>query len=205
MNKENFEKRMEEQIEKLCSSVKTPRLLLHACCAPCLSACLEYLGEYFEVTLFYYNPNIFPEAEYEKRVQEVKRLVRELPTKHKATVLEGAYEPEKFFELARGLEKLPEGGGRCERCFRLRLAEAALEAKKGNFDAFTTTLSISPLKNAETLNRIGIELSEAAGVPYLVSDFKKKDRYKRSIELSKEYGLYRQNFCGCVYSKEQAE
>lgn len=184
---------------------RLPRLLLHSCCAPCSSAVLEYLTQYFDVTLLYYNPNITPAAEYDKRVAELKRLMAEAPYPHPVGLIEGRYDSSEFFAIAKGLEDLPEGGERCFRCYALRLEEAAKVAAEGHYDYFTTTLSISPHKNAAKLNEIGGELSEKYGVPYLYSDFKKKNGYKRSIELSAQYGLYRQNYCGCVYSKKAAE
>ncbi len=191
-----------EQIEK---ESRVPRLLLHACCAPCSSYCLEYLSKYFSITIFYYNPNIWPEEEYRKRVAELRRFLGEFPAEHPVSLIEGKYDQERFYEIAKGLEDVPEGGERCFRCFRLRLSEAAMEAAAGGFDFFTTTLSISPMKNAAKLNEIGEELAGEYGVAWLPSDFKKKDGYKRSIELSKEYGLYRQNYCGCEFSYEKAQ
>ena len=181
-----------------------PRLLLHSCCAPCSSYVLEYLSQYFAITLLYYNPNIFPEEEYRKRVEEQQRLIGALPVKHPISFVEGRYRPEEFFEIAKGLEKVPEGGERCRKCFRLRLEEAAKIAAEGKFDYYTTTLSISPLKDAQALNEIGQELAAVYEVPYLPSDFKKRGGYQRSIELSREYELYRQNFCGCVYSMRES-
>lgn len=198
----NYQKKLEEQIKEAGSGKK---LLLHACCAPCSSYVLEYLSEFFDITLLYFNPNISPEAEYRKRIGEVERLLREMPLKSEVKLLEGRYCPEEFFKLAEGLEELPEGGERCFKCYRQRLEEAAKTAKEGGFDYFTTTLSISPHKNAEKLNLIGEELEKEYGVRYLYGDFKKKNGYKRSIELSRIYGLYRQNYCGCIYSRREAE
>ncbi len=200
MNKRNYQRELEGTIEKLVEVGQTPRLLLHSCCAPCSSYVLEYLSEYFSVTVFYYNPNIFPAEEYEKRVKEQEALILRLPAKHRISFLEGPYEQERFYEMAKGLELEPEGGERCFRCYHLRLLEAAQMARAGAFDYFTTTLSISPLKDAEKLNEIGEKLAREYGVAYLNSDFKKRNGYKRSIELSREYGLYRQDYCGCVYS-----
>ena len=182
-----------------------PTLLLHACCAPCSSYVLEYLSRYFRITLFFYNPNIAPEAEYRFRLDELRRLVREMGLADDVSILEGNYTPERFLALAEGLETLPEGGTRCSLCYRLRLSEAARVAAEGGFDYFCTTLSISPYKNAAWLNEIGQEEGARYGVTYLVSDFKKKNGYKRSCELSEEYGLYRQDYCGCVYSKAARE
>ena len=180
-----------------------PRLLLHSCCAPCSSYVLEYLSQYFAITVLYYNPNIFPEEEYRKRVAEQKRLIAELPAKNPIAFMEGRYQPEEFFAVAKGLEDAPEGGDRCRKCFRLRLEETAKLAAEGGYDYFTTTLSISPLKNAQALNEIGQEAAEIYEVTHLPSDFKKRGGYQRSIELSREYELYRQNFCGCVYSMRE--
>lgn len=205
MNKRNYQKEMEYIIESLESRAAVPRLLLHSCCAPCSSYVLEYLSEYFEITVFYYNPNIYPETEYDKRVEEQRRLTESLPSKHPISFLAGDYDKECFYDAARGHEQEREGGERCFRCYELRLREAAKAAKDGGFDYFTTTLSISPLKNAEKLNEIGGRMAEEYGVSYLPSDFKKKNGYKRSTELSKEYHLYRQDYCGCIYSwKERA-
>ena len=184
--KRNYQKELDRLIEGLQREGRIPKLLLHSCCAPCSSYVLEYLSQYFDVTVYYYNPNIFPEAEYEARVKEQERLIREM----------AAARP--------GHEKDPEGGERCHRCYELRLDRAAREAASGDFDFFTTTLSISPLKNARWLNDIGCRLAGQYGIPYLVSDFKKKNGYKRSVELSALYGLYRQDYCGCVYSRAEA-
>ncbi len=200
MNQVNYQKELDKVIQKLTEDGRTPRLLLHSCCAPCSSYVLEYLSEYFSITVFYYNPNIYPPEEFGKRVEEQERLIRGLPAKHPVSFLEGPYEPERFYEMAKGMEQIPEGGERCFRCYRLRLLETAQMARAGGFDYFTTTLSISPLKNAQKLNEIGARLAEEYGVPYLFSDFKKRNGYKRSTELSAEYGLYRQDYCGCVYS-----
>lgn len=203
MNKINYQKELDQIINRIVKKGVVPKLLMHSCCAPCSSYCLEYLSNYFEVTVLYYNPNIFPEDEYFHRVTEQKRLVTELNKKvlHKISFVAGKFEPDKFFTMAKGLELEPEGGKRCYGCFTMRLKEAAEYAKKNQFDYFTTTLTISPLKNADTLNAIGKELELEYAMPYLVSDFKKKNGYKRSTELSKEYNLYRQDYCGCVYSK----
>lgn len=199
----NYQIKLEQQINELSGERKS--LLLHACCAPCSSYVLEYLTEFFDITLFYFNPNIYPEEEYKKRVKEVERLIKEMPLKSSVKLLEGRYEPEEFFEIAKGLEELPEGEERCFRCYRQRLSETAEIAVEKGFDYFGTTLSISPHKNAEKLNLIGEELGERYGVRYLYGDFKKRNGYKRSIELSGIYGLYRQNYCGCVFSRRQKE
>ena len=205
MNRRNYQRELEAVIKENESKSRLPRLLLHSCCAPCSSYVLEYLSDYFEITVFYYNPNISPAEEYEKRAAEQQHLIRELPAKHPIHLVVGAYEPERFYAVSRGLEQVPEGGERCFRCFRLRLEEAAKMAAEGGFDYFATTLTISPLKNAQKLNEIGEELSELYKVEHLPSDFKKKNGYKRSVELSALYGLYRQNYCGCVFSKRDAE
>ncbi len=201
----NYSKELEAILQRLEQSGEVPTLLLHACCAPCSSYVLEYLSRYFSISILYYNPNISPKQEYEKRRAELERLVQEMSLKHPVTLLPCEYGSEAFQKAAQGLENVPEGGERCMKCFRLRLSRAAEEAKKRGFDYFTTTLSISPLKNAAALNRIGEEVSAEFGVRHLPADFKKKGGYKRSLELSKIYSLYRQDYCGCVYSKEQRE
>ena len=199
----NYQKELEKLIERLETEEKVPRLLLHSCCAPCSSYVLEYLSKYFDITVYYYNPNIFPEEEYAKRVSEQERLIKELPVKNPITFIKGRYEPQEFFEKVRGLEKEPEGGARCMVCYEMRMREAAILAKEGGYDYFTTTLSISPLKNAQKINEIGKALSVEYGVSHLPSDFKKKEGYKQSVELSAKYNLYRQNFCGCIFSKKE--
>ena len=203
--KENYQIIIDKTLKDITSEGLTPSLLLHACCAPCSSYVLEYLNEYFDITVFFYNPNITERAEYEKRSEEIRRLISELPQKNRVKLLYGKYDTESFFDLSKGLEDIPEGGERCFKCYWLRLTETAEAAKSGGFDYFTTTLSISPHKNAQVLNSIGAELAEKYGVSYLFSDFKKKNGYKRSCELSEIYGLYRQNYCGCVFSKAFAE
>ena len=205
MNRRNYQRELEAVIKENESKSRVPRLLLHSCCAPCSSYVLEYLSDYFEITVFYYNPNISPAEEYEKRAAEQQHFIDRLPAKHPITLVVGEYEPQRFYEVSRGLEQVPEGGERCFRCYRLRLEEAAKMAAEGGFDYFATTLTISPLKNAQKLNEIGEELSEIYKVEHLPSDFKKKNGYKRSVELSAEYGLYRQNYCGCVFSKREQE
>ena len=201
----NYQKELEKLIEQHEREGKVPRLFLHACCAPCSSYVLEYLSRFFSVTVFFYNPNISPKEEYEKRVAEIRRLISEMEFLHPVDLVEGAYRPEDFYAMAKGLEDVPEGGERCFKCYRLRMEAAAKLAQEGGYDYFTTTLSISPLKNAQKLNEIGIRLGEEYGVPYLKSDFKKKNGYKRSVELSAQHHLYRQNYCGCVFSKREAE
>ena len=180
-----------------------PTLLLHSCCAPCSSYVLECLSDYFKITVLYYNPNIYPDEEYFKRVKEQQQFIERFPAKNPICFVEGDFEKERFYEMAKGLEEIPEGGERCFRCYELRLREAAIYAQEQGLDYFTTTLSISPLKNAGKLNEIGLALAEEYGVKYLVSDFKKKNGYKRSVELSHEYGMYRQEYCGCVFSMRQ--
>jgi len=205
--KENYQKILDKELKQLQMQKEQgyplKKLLLHSCCAPCSSYVLEYLSEYFDITVFYFNPNISPEKEYQYRVEEEKRLIGSMPFAHSVQFLEGIYEPARFYAAVKGYEHVKEGGERCFRCYELRLRETAIMAKKGEFDYFTTTLSISPLKNVEKLNQIGAMLSAEYGVPYLFSDFKKRNGYKRSIELSQEYHLYRQNYCGCVFSKEE--
>ena len=197
--KTNYQLVLDKTIQDITSSGKRPSLLLHACCAPCSSYVLEYLTQYFDITVFYYNPNISPESEYRYRTEEVQRLIREFKPEEK--FIEREYEPQRFYEMAKGLEKEPERGARCLKCYRLRLEESAKAALKGGFDYFTTTLSISPQKDSQVLNSIGKEVSDIYNIPYLFSDFKKRGGYKRSIELSAQFSLYRQNFCGCVFSK----
>lgn len=203
--KQNYQKMLEETIAKNQREERVPSLLLHSCCAPCSSYCLEYLSQYFKITVFYYNPNIYPESEYTKRIWEQQKLIDELPAKHPISFMAGPYDKERFYEMASGLEHVKEGGARCMKCYELRLREAAKIAKNAGFDYFTTTLSISPLKKAERLNEIGQRLGEEYEVEYLLSDFKKKNGYKRSIELSKIYGLYRQDYCGCEFSMENRD
>lgn len=222
MNNRNYQRELDKIIDRMsggeCAGQEEgtksyiPRLFLHSCCAPCSSYVLEYLRKYFRITVFYYNPNITEKEEYRKRAEEQKRLILayndELSGQtegrfagSRIEIIEGDYEPERFYEISRGLEQCPEGGERCFACYALRLRETAKRARAGGYDYFTTTLSISPLKNAAKLNEIGEKFAARYGVSWLPSDFKKKDGYKRSIELSREYGLYRQDYCGCVYSR----
>ena len=203
--KKNYQKEMEKLLEKLKKERRVPSLLLHSCCAPCSSYVLEYLSQYFYITVFYYNPNIYPDTEYEKRVLEQQQLIGKIQAKYPISFLAGAYEKSLFYDTVRGMEKEKEGGKRCFCCYEMRLREAAKEAKKGNFDYFTTTLSISPMKNAAKLNEIGEQIGKEEGVSYLLSDFKKKNGYKRSVELSELFGLYRQDYCGCIFSKQERE
>lgn len=203
MNKRNYQKELDDTIEQITKENRIPTLLLHSCCAPCSSYVLEYLSKYFAITVLYYNPNIYPPDEYTYRLEEQKNLIQAMPFSNPVELVSDTYDSERFYELVRGLEDVPEGGIRCETCFRMRLQKTAEIAKEKKMDYFTTTLSISPLKNADTLNRIGEELAVEYKIPYLHSDFKKKDGYKRSIELSKEYHLYRQEYCGCIFSKQE--
>lgn len=196
----NYQKELDKLLSQLEKEERVPSLLLHSCCAPCSSYVLEYLGQYFNITVFYYNPNIFPESEYTKRILEQQTLIGQMRVKYPVSFIAGSYDKDRFYEMAKGLEHVKEGGERCLKCYELRLRESAWIAKSGGFDYFTTTLSISPMKNAARLNEIGLRLQEEYGVNYLISDFKKKNGYKRSIELSKEYGLYRQDYCGCEFS-----
>lgn len=180
----------------------TPRVLLHSCCAPCSSQVLARLSDNFLVTVLYYNPNIEPFSEYEKRKEEQKRFIKSFPSKNQISFLDCDYENEKFKVMAKGLENMPEGGERCHKCYTLRMEKTAILAKENNFDYFCTTLSVSPFKNSLVLNEIGNMLEKKYDIKYLYSDFKKEDGYKKSIEYSKKYNLYRQNYCGCIYSKE---
>lgn len=197
--KTNAQKNMDAIIENLSS---TPTLLIHACCAPCSSYVIEYLSKYFHINILYYNPNITNAEEYNYRLSEEERLINELPVKNPVKLIKGDYNPEVFMEAVKGLENEPEGGKRCEKCFELRLREAAEKCRETGADYFLTTLTISPLKNAEKINEIGSRIADEYKVKYLPSDFKKKNGYKRSIELSEEYNLYRQNYCGCVFSRK---
>lgn len=202
MNKINYQNQLDRIIENI-SPEKPPRLLLHSCCAPCSSYTLEYLSRYFDITVYYFNPNISPKQEFDKRFEEQKRLISQMPFKNSVTLVEGDYNYDDFLEIAKGLENVPEGGERCFRCYKMRLESTARLAKEQGFDYFCTTLSISPLKNSQKINELGFEIEEKYGVKWLPSDFKKREGYKRSIQLSREYSLYRQNFCGCVFSKNQ--
>ena len=196
---------LDRTLESVAGAGAKPSLLLHACCAPCSSYVLEYLNRYFDITVLFYNPNITEADEYERRSAELKRLVSELPCINTIAFTDGGYSPSEFESISKGLESEREGGARCMKCYRLRLEHTALTARSGGYDFFTTTLSISPHKNAQALNSIGAELAEKYGVSWLYSDFKKKNGYKRSCELSAVYGLYRQDYCGCIYSKREAE
>lgn len=203
MNKINYQLELDKIINKIEGENTTKSLLLHSCCAPCSSYVLAYLNKYFNITVFYYNPNITNKEEYLKRKQEQIRLISELPAINKINILDADYKPEKFFEISKGLEDCREGGERCFKCYKLRLEATAKAAKENNFDYFCTTLTISPLKNAQKINEIGHMLGDEYQIPFLPSDFKKKEGFKKSIELSSQYNLYRQNYCGCIYSKPE--
>jgi len=202
---ENYQLKLDKELERITAAGTKPRLLLHSCCAPCSSYVLEYLSRHFAITVYYYNPNISPVEEFAHRAQEQQRLIHEMPLENPADCIVGDYDPAAFAAVAAGHEQDPEGGERCTGCYRLRLESTARAAAEGGFDYFTTTLSISPLKDAVRLNTIGGELAQQYGVPYLYSDFKKREGYKRSIQLSADYGLYRQDYCGCVYSKRDVQ
>ncbi len=202
--KRNFQRELERILQETERAGAAPALLLHSCCAPCSSYVLEYLSRYFSITVFYYNPNIYPSEEYRRRVAEQQRLIREMDCVHPVSFVEGPYDTGRFYAMAKGLEQEREGGERCFRCYRLRLEQAAALARAEGFDYFTTTLSISPHKNAAKLNEIGEELAAVYGVRHLPADFKKKEGYQRSIALSREFGLYRQDYCGCVFSQREA-
>ena len=201
----NYQTELEKIIAEHQSRGETPTLFLHSCCAPCSSYVLEYLSKFFKITVFYYNPNIYPDEEYYKRVEEQKQFIKDFKSDNPIDFTEGKFDKNRFYAVTKGMENLPEGGKRCFKCYELRLREAAKYAKTHGFDYFTTTLSISPLKNAQKLNEIGLSLANEYNVKYLVSDFKKKNGYKRSVEISRQYGMYRQNYCGCIFSKQERE
>ena len=200
MNKINYQKELDKIIIEVEKEGLVPSLLLHSCCGPCSSYCIEYLSQYFHVTVFYYNPNIYPDEEYYHRVKEQQRFINAFPTKYPVSFIEGDYDKDSFYQIARGLENEPEKGARCHKCYDLRLRRTGQVAKEKGFDFFTTTLTISPMKDSQVLNEIGMKVGQDLGVKWLPSDFKKKEGYKRSTELSKEYEMYRQDYCGCVYS-----
>jgi len=200
MQKRNYQREMEQILD---AAANPPHILLHACCAPCSSAVLERLTEYANITLFFYNPNILPEEEYRFRLEELRRLLREMPLAGRVELLEGAYEPQRFLAFAKALAQEPERGERCRQCIRLRLEMAAKAALEVGADYFATTLTVSPHKDAQYINAAGFAAAQAYGIPWLPSDFKKKEGYKRSIQLSQEYHLYRQNYCGCPFSKQE--
>lgn len=203
MNKINYQKELDKIIEQIEREDITPSLLLHSCCAPCSSYVIEYLSDYFNITVLYYNPNISDRDEYEKRKAEQIRLINSVKTKNKVSFLDCGYDSNEFFSIARGYEHYRENGERCLRCYRLRLERTASLAAEKGFDYFCTTLSISPLKNAQAINETGQRAALKYSVSWLPSDFKKRNGYKRSVELSKEFSLYRQSYCGCVYSKRE--
>ncbi|MDE6471207.1 MAG: epoxyqueuosine reductase QueH [Eubacterium sp.] len=205
MNKINYQLELDKIIECNKREDITPSLLLHSCCAPCSSYTIEYLSDYFKITVLYYNPNISEQTEYEKRKAEQIRLIQSLDTKNRVSFLDCEYNSSEFFDIAGGYENCCEGGERCFRCYRLRLEKTAMLAKEKGFDYFCTTLSISPLKNAQKINQIGFEIADKCSIKWLPSDFKKREGYKRSIELSRQFNLYRQNYCGCVFSKREME
>lgn len=199
----NFQRLLDEEIELIKKRESKPKLLLHACCGPCSSYVIEYLSKYFDITIYYYNPNTYPEEEYNRRLDELNKFI--VSFNNSVKVIEEDYDPSEFYSSIKGLERLGERSKRCYNCYNLRMKKAAMYAKSNNYDYFTTTLSISPYKNAKWINEIGKKTEIEIGIKYLYSDFKKKNGYKRSIELSKEYGLYRQEYCGCVYSKQERE
>lgn len=199
----NYQKELEKILEKIEDQDLCPSLLLHSCCGPCSSYVLEYLGQYFEITVFYYNPNIYPSEEYWYRVDEQKKIIDLTKSRYPIHMMEGAYDVDRFYDTIRGMEDLLEGGARCYKCYELRLSEAAKLAKEEGFDYFTTTLTISPHKNSQVLNRIGQAVGDRYGVSHLPSDFKKNNGYKRSCQLTSEFGMYRQDYCGCEYSMKE--
>lgn len=201
LNRRNYQKELDKIIETVCSGGVRPALFLHSCCAPCSSYVLSYLSEYFRITDFYYNPNIAPRTEYIKRSEELKRLINDMGLSDSVKFIEGRYDNDSYLEAVRGLENEPEGGSRCRICFRIRLEEAARMASEGGYDYFTTTLTISPMKDPVVLNDIGEEMGDKYKVRWLPSEFRKQGGFQRSIELSKQYDLYRQNYCGCVFSR----
>jgi predicted adenine nucleotide alpha hydrolase (AANH) superfamily ATPase len=206
VNKINYQRELDQLIEEIEAEGKVPTLLLHSCCAPCSSYCIEYLSQFFAITVFYYNPNIYPDEEYFHRVKEQQRFISEFPTRHPVSFIEGDFEKDRFYsEVAKGLEKEPERGARCTKCFELRLGETAKRAAAEGMDYFATTLTISPMKDVELLNSIGAAMGERYGVEYLATEFRKKNGYLRSTQISKEYDMYRQDYCGCVYSKVERE
>lgn len=202
MQKKNYQKELDLLIKRLEIENKTPSLLLHACCAPCSSYCLEYLSKYFHISVLFYNPNIDDKKEYDLRKQEELRMISQMNFVNPVSFIDAEYDVDSFYDAVKGLENEKEGGARCVHCFSLRLEKTAKIALENGFDYFTTSLTISPLKNAALLNEIGEAKAKKYGIKFLPSDFKKREGYKRSIELSKEYNLYRQNYCGCSFSKE---
>ncbi len=201
----NYNLLMEQEIERIKESGKTPTILLHSCCAPCSSHVISTLIPFFNITILYYNPNIEPLEEYKKRKEEEIRFINEFPHQNKLDIIDCDYDNDKYHEIIKGLENEPEGGARCMKCYYQRMEMTAKTAKEKGYDYFATTLTVSPLKNSKKLNEIGKSLEDKYKIKYLFSDFKKKNGYKHSIELSKKYNLYRQDYCGCIYSKEERE
>ena len=201
----NFQQLLDQKINETKQDNLVPKLLLHSCCAPCSSYVLEYLSQYFSITVFFYNPNIHPEQEYRKRLNEQKRFIEQFPVKNKVNFIESIYEPNLFFQEVMGLEQQKEGGSRCLKCFYLRLEKTAQKAQELKIPYFTTTLTISPHKNAKAINQIGNEIAKKYQLSYLFSDFKKRNGFKRSIVLSNQYHLYRQDYCGCIFSRNNKE
>ncbi len=201
----NYNKIMEEEIAEIVNSGVVPRILLHSCCAPCSTHVIDTLSPYFDITIYYYNPNIEPYEEYERRKKEEIRFINEYNSKNKIDIIDCDHDNDLFREMSKGLEEVPEGGARCIKCYWLRLDKTAMRAKELGYDYFATTLTVSPLKNSQKLNEIGKKLSEKYDIKYLFSDFKKKEGYKHSIEMARQYNLYRQDYCGCIFSKEQRE
>lgn len=204
-NKINYQKLMETQIENIKKELKKPQLLLHSCCAPCSTAVLEQLLPYFKITIYYYNPNTYPEKEYENRLIELKSYIEALNLQDEIEIIEPNYDSNEFYKIASGLEKELEGKGRCFECYKLRLEHTAQKAVAMKMDYYTTVLSISPHKNSKWINELGNKLGEKYGIEFLYADFKKKNGFKRSIEISKKYDLYRQDYCGCIYSMSKYE
>lgn len=204
MNKKNYYIDFEKVIREI-DLENPPSLLLHSCCGPCSTSVLELLSDYFKVTLLYYNPNIYPREEYYKRLEEQKKVLEKINGRFEIEFLEGRYDPAEYFDAVKGVEQLPEGSQRCFNCYEIRLKEAAQVAKKLHMDYFATTLSVSPYKNAQIINEIGEKIAQEYEVKHLPNDFKKKDGYKKSVELSKSWNIYRQDYCGCPFSKREAE
>lgn len=199
--KTNYQLLLDDVITNITNNKEVPKLLLHSCCAPCSSYVLLYLSQYFEITVFFYNPNIMPDLEYKRRLEEQIRLIKTITTKHPINFIEGDYDSSLFLNQVKGLEKEPEGSTRCFKCYQFRLEETAKIANSDNYDYCTTTLTVSPYKNAAKINEIGKQLEEIYGIKYLYSDFKKRNGYKESIKLSEKYNLYRQHYCGCPFSR----
>ncbi len=204
-NKINYQRELEKLISEVCSDGKRPVVFLHSCCGPCSSYVLEYLTQYFDVLLYFYNPNIHPAEEYNKRLDAQKKVIENIPFSGSVKIIEGEYIPKDFFDAVKGFETEPEGGLRCEKCIEMRMKDTALKAIEYRTDFFATTLTVSPHKNALYINKTGNSIENEHNIRYLMSDFKKKNGYKRSIELCREYDIYRQNYCGCIYSINPTE